>query len=44
IEKGMLNIRSPLARALIGKNKGDSVEEKTPGGQRNYEVVEIKFI
>lgn len=44
IEKGMLNIRSPLARALIGKNKGDSVEVKTPGGQRNYEVVEIKFI
>jgi transcription elongation factor GreA len=44
IEKGLLNIRSPLARALIGKDNGDSVEVKTPGGQRNYEVVEIKFI
>ena len=32
IENGLLNIRSPLARALIGKDEGDSVEVKTPGG------------
>jgi transcription elongation factor GreA len=44
IEHGMLNIRSPLARALIGKDEGDSVEVKTPGGQRSYEVVSVRFI
>ena len=44
IERGLLNIRSPLARALIGKDAGDSVEVKTPGGQRSYEVLTIRYI
>lgn len=44
IEHGLLNIRSPLARALIGKDEGDSVEVKTPGGQRSYEVVSVRFV
>lgn len=44
IEHGRLNIRSPLARALIGKAEGDSVEVKTPGGDRSYEVVSIRFV
>ena len=44
IERGLLNIRSPLARALIGKDEGDSVEVKTPGGQRSYEVLSIRYI
>ena len=44
IESGMLNIRSPLARALIGKDEGDSVEVKTPGGQRSYEIISIRFV
>ena len=44
IEHGMLNIRSPLARALIGKDEGDSVDVKTPGGQRNYEIIRIQFV
>ena len=43
IERGLLNIRSPLARALIGKEEGDSVEVTTPGGQRSYEIVEIRY-
>ena len=43
IEHGLLNIRSPLARALIGKDEGDSVEVKTPGGQRGYEVLSIRY-
>ena len=43
IEHGLLNIRSPLARALIGKDAGDSVEVKTPGGQRSYEVLSIRY-
>jgi len=43
IERGLLNVRSPLARALIGKDEGDSVEVRTPGGQRSYEVVRISY-
>ena len=44
IENGKLNMRSPLARSLIGKEVGDSVEVKTPGGDRSYEVLSIKYI
>ena len=44
IEKGLLNVKSPLARALIGKEDGDSVEVNTPGGSRSYEVISIKYI
>jgi transcription elongation factor GreA len=44
IESGKLNIRSPLARALIGKDEGDSVEVRSPGGTRSYEVLSIRFI
>jgi len=44
IEKGLLNIKSPLARALIGKEEGDSVEVRTPGGEKSYEVLSIKYV
>ncbi|MBR9650746.1 transcription elongation factor GreA [Thalassovita aquimarina] len=44
IEKGLLNIKSPIARALIGKEEGDSVEVRTPGGERSYEVLKIEYI
>ena len=43
IENGLLNIKSPIARALIGKEEGDSVEVRTPGGERSYEVVSIDY-
>ena len=43
IEKGLLNIKSPIARALIGKEEGDSVEVRTPGGERAYEVLKIAY-
>jgi len=43
LERGLLNIRSPLARALIGKDEGDSVEVRTPGGLRSYEVISIRY-
>ena len=43
IESGKLNIKSPLARALIGKEEGDSVEVRTPGGEKAYEILSIKF-
>ncbi|SNT72979.1 transcription elongation factor GreA [Paracoccus seriniphilus] len=43
IERGLLNMRSPLARALIGKDEGDSVDVKTPGGVRSYEILAIRY-
>ncbi|PYE84654.1 transcription elongation factor GreA [Pseudoroseicyclus aestuarii] len=43
IEKGRLNIKSPLARALIGKDEGDSVEVRTPGGEKSYEVLSVIY-
>ncbi|MCC1481817.1 transcription elongation factor GreA [Roseibaca sp. Y0-43] len=44
LEKGLLNLKSPLARALIGKDEGDTVTVRTPGGERNYEILEIQYI
>lgn len=43
IEKGLLNIKSPIARALIGKDEGDSVEVRTPGGEKSYEVLRVVY-
>lgn len=43
IEKGLLNMKSPIARALIGKNVGDSAEVRTPGGEKSYEIIEITY-
>ena len=43
IEKGLLNIASPLARSLIGKEEGDSVEVRTPGGEKSYEILDVTF-
>ena len=43
IEDGLLNIKSPIARALIGKDEGDSVEVRTPGGEKSYEILSIVY-
>ena len=43
IRAGLLSIQSPLARALIGKSKGESVEVVTPGGARAYEILSVAF-
>ena len=43
VEKGAISITSPLARALVGKEPGDEVRVRTPGGERLLEVVEVKF-
>ena len=43
IDAGLLNMKSPLARALIGKDEGDSVDVKTPGGTRSYEILSITY-
>ena len=43
VKDGRLSVASPLARALIGKGKGDSVEVSTPRGAKSYEVVTVDF-
>jgi transcription elongation factor GreA len=43
IKEGFLSITSPLARALIGKTIGDTVEVPTPKGAKVYEVITVKF-
>ena len=43
IKDGLLSITSPLARALIGKTVGDSVDVTTPGGHKSYEIVTVRF-
>jgi len=44
LERGLLNVRSPLARALIGKEVGDSIEVRTPGGGKSYEVLSVDYV
>lgn len=41
IQKGTISISSPLGRALLGKNVGDEVTFKAPGGERTYEIITI---
>ncbi len=41
IKRGKISVRSPLGQALIGKYEGDEVTIRTPGGIRNYEILEI---
>jgi transcription elongation factor GreA len=43
VEKGRLSITSPLARALIGKQTGDSVEVTTPRGSKAYEIIKVRY-
>ncbi|MFV1982113.1 MAG: transcription elongation factor GreA [Thiohalomonadales bacterium] len=44
IKQGKLNVNSPIARALIGKEEGAVVDIKTPGGDKELEIVEVKLI
>jgi len=44
LRHGLINISSPIARALIGKDEGDTAEVQAPGGVREYEVVEVQYI
>ncbi len=43
LEKGKISVSSPLARGLIGKSLGDSVEVRTPGGTKSYEIIEVEY-
>ena len=40
---GKLSISSPISRALIGKEQGDSIEVAAPGGARNYEILSVEY-
>ncbi|MCC6534867.1 MAG: transcription elongation factor GreA [Burkholderiales bacterium] len=44
LKQGKISISSPIARALIGKFAGDVVEVNTPGGPREYEILDVKYI
>ena len=44
LKLGLINIGSPIARALIGKSEGDSTEVQAPGGLKHYEIVSVKYI
>ena len=43
MKKGSISISSPLARALLGKSVGDSVEVPAPGGARSVEITAVRF-
>lgn len=44
IKAGLISVSSPIARALIGKLEGDVVEVAAPGGRREYEVLEVRYV
>ncbi len=44
LKLGLINIGSPIARALIGKLEGDTAEVQAPGGIRHYEVVKVSYV
>jgi transcription elongation factor GreA len=44
IRRGLISVGSPIARALVGKSKGDLIEVDVPAGRRNYEVIAIRYI
>lgn len=44
LKHGLINVSSPIARALIGKEEGDVAVVMAPGGERSYEIVAVKYI
>ena len=43
IKAGRISVGSPIARALVGKSEGDSVDVTTPGGKRSYEIIAVRY-
>ena len=43
IKAGKISVSSPIARALIGKESGETVEVQTPGGVKRYEIVDVRY-
>ncbi|MGD8235756.1 MAG: transcription elongation factor GreA [Chromatiales bacterium] len=44
IQKGLISVNSPIARGLVGKEEGDVAVVETPGGTREFEIVEVRYI
>ena len=44
LKLGLVNISSPIARALIGKEEGDTAEVQAPGGVKRYEIVAVRYL
>ena len=44
LKLGLINISSPIARALIGKEEGDVAEVQAPGGVRRYEIIAVSYL
>jgi transcription elongation factor GreA len=44
LKHGLVNVSSPIARALIGKEEGDTAEVQAPGGVRRYEIVAVRYL
>lgn len=44
LKAGMISVNSPIARALIGKYAGDMAEVQAPGGVREYEIVDVRYV
>ena len=43
IREGLISVNSPIARGLIGKEEGDEVEVRAPGGVRTFEILEVRY-
>ncbi|MCB9544184.1 MAG: transcription elongation factor GreA [Myxococcales bacterium] len=43
VKNDRISVTSPIARALIGKRPGDEISVDTPGGERNYEIIDVRF-
>jgi transcription elongation factor GreA len=44
VKQGLISVTSPMARALIGKELGDTVVVQTPGGKREYDIVKVEYV
>jgi transcription elongation factor GreA len=44
INQGLISFSSPIARAIIGKNEGDEISFSAPGGEKHYEVIEVRYV
>jgi len=44
LKQGLINVSSPIARALIGKEEGDTAEVQAPGGVKRYEIVAVSYV
>ncbi len=44
LKLGLINVGSPIARALIGKEEGDTAEVQAPGGVKHYEIVAVRYV